>query len=57
VRSTPRDNGPNRPNPKSGIDASFNDVLGNNWSALEDDFRTFLAVPGGSGLILQQFTT
>jgi hypothetical protein len=26
------------------------------WSALEDDFRTFLLMPGGSESILQQFT-
>jgi hypothetical protein len=26
------------------------------WSALEDDFRTFLALPGNSGSIFQQFT-
>jgi hypothetical protein len=27
------------------------------WSALEDDFRTFLLMPGGSESIFQQFTT
>ena len=26
------------------------------WSALEDDFRTFLLMPGGSESIFQQFT-
>ena len=27
-----------------------------NWSALENDFRTFLLMPGGSESIFQQFT-
>jgi hypothetical protein len=26
------------------------------WSALEDDFRTFLLMPGGSESLFQQFT-
>jgi len=26
------------------------------WSALEDDFRTFLLVPDGSDSLFQQFT-
>jgi hypothetical protein len=31
-------------------------VIEKNWSALEDDFRTFLLMPGGCESIFQQFT-
>jgi len=38
------------------FDLIFERAKSEDWSALEDDFRTFLLMPGGSESIFQQFT-
>ena len=44
------------PTYRKPFDVIFERAKTKEWSALEDDFRTFLLMPGGSESIFQEFT-